>query len=255
MQVAYDFSNKTSSELLIIHQIIGKVPGLSDAQSEQVILENQSKRALNRLKELAANASIKNAKFIVSEKSITSILNEIKSNNNSDLVIMGLKGTSFIKKLVLGSKVSKVIDNTDLISIAIPINQIEINFNKLIVALSIDSPINSSIFIKLLMNIDESHKIETIEFVSVVNDTSIKEEITDYIKSISSQIKTIPTTIKLLTEEESPSKTLINYMKSNENAFLVLQQGERDTSDFLFRKFTTNELVYDGNIPLIIISK
>ena len=47
---------------------------------------------------------------------------------------------------------------------------------------------------------------------------------------------------------------LKDRVKHTADSFLVLQQGSRSLRDYLFRKFMINELVYNTQTPLIVLS-
>jgi hypothetical protein len=52
---------------------------------------------------------------------------------------------------------------------------------------------------------------------------------------------------------DNPSKNIQNIISGKSNELLVVQKGERLLTDYLFRKFLINDLVYDAKTPLIVL--
>ncbi|NHW58665.1 universal stress protein, partial [Escherichia coli] len=54
-------------------------------------------------------------------------------------------------------------------------------------------------------------------------------------------------------ESNVPSEGIKKVINNNETEILVLQKGNRFVTDHIFRKFLVNELVYVGDIPLVVL--
>lgn len=141
-------ANITKAAIVLIHQVPGIVPVLSDDNSRKEIIEIEKHEALKKLKDLASKKipSQKNIQYLVTQKPLVLLLSEIGSYDSDDLVLAGLKGTGILK-IFLGSTISKLIDDLHLVTIAVPLKTTGLIPEKLIVGIHYRFPYANRVWI------------------------------------------------------------------------------------------------------------
>ncbi len=244
----------TKADILLIHQAPGIVPVLSDDNSRKEIIEIEISEALKKLKDLAKEkiSSQKNIKYLVTQKPLVILLPEIGSDDSDDLVLAGLKGTGILKKIFLGSTISKIIDDLNLVTIAVPLKTKDFKPEKLIIGINYRYPLKKSGLDYLLRTLEGS--IQELEFISVVTPDDKENETLKYIKQLSEDYRVkVPKTNYKIFSGKNAFDEIKNFMPWDNKTFLVLQKGTRSLNDQVFRKFVVNDLIYHGAVPLIIL--
>jgi hypothetical protein len=250
------WSDILKADLLLIHQVPGLIPSLADGESRAIIIEEEKKEAMAKLKSLVYEhfPQVENVKYHVSEQSLLSTVKSVGAQEPEyrNVVLAGLKTRGLLQQLLFGSTTSRLIDEVDYPLIAIPANIDPFIPEKLILALSYRYPLNQASYHRLLDALEETIQIS--EIISVVTPNDEVSENEAYLRKLTSEIKKdIPTTYMLFKGEE-PLKEIKKYIFSGQrNSLLVVQKGSRSLSDQFFRKFFINELVHDGSIPLVVI--
>jgi nucleotide-binding universal stress UspA family protein len=253
LQFAEILSNNTRCEIQIIHQIAGAVPALTDATSRSQILaheKEQAKISINLLVQKCLTPGKKVTQLITDRKLLT-VLKEIANSGKGDVVLTGLKGTGFIKKVLIGSEAQKMISELDTIIVAIPMMTALTSPKNLLVAVSPKFPLNHEKFGDVLQNLIQS--VKSISFFSILKEDANEREVQDYMESLKSRynpIFNVSSKILLKPEAFEEIKKEANLV---DDAFLVLQKGSRTLTDQLFREYLTDKLIYDGSLPLIIL--
>ena len=122
---------------------------------------------------------------------------------------------------------------------------------KLIVAVNPKFPLNTPGLTHLLDSFKAS--IQEMEFISVITPEDDEIETLKYLKYLTEHYQdNVKSTFKMFTGE-NVFKEIKIYVEQGEKPFLVLQKGSRNINDQVFRKFLINDLVYHGNIPMIIL--
>lgn len=244
----------TKADILLIHQVAGIVPALSDDNSRKEIIEIELSEALKRLKELAREkiSAQKNIKYLVTQKPLILLLPELGSYDSDDVVLAGLKGTGILKKIFLGSTISKIIDDLNLVTIAVPLKTKDLKPEKLIVGINYRYPINRSGLDHLLRTLEGS--VLELEFISVITPDDKENDTIKYIRQLSEDYRVkVPNTNYKIFSGKNAFEEIKNYMPRDNKTFLVLQKGSRSLKDQVFRKFVVNDLIYHGAVPLIIL--
>lgn len=250
------WSEILKADLILIHQVLGLVPSLADGSSRAMIIDQEKKEGLAKLR-AQVNEHIpqtQNIKYIVSEHPVQTTIQSVTEQNSNyyNIILVGLKTRGFFQQLIFGSTTSKLIDELNLPIIAIPTDSIAFVPEKLIVALSYHYPLNSVAYEEFVSAIGE--RVKKSELISVVTTNDNESESEKYLQNLASKLKTkTPTTYKLFVGED-PFKKIKSYAQSShQNNLLVVQKGSRTLSDQLFRKFLINQLVHDGSMPLVVI--
>ncbi|MGM0391537.1 MAG: universal stress protein [Bacteroidota bacterium] len=244
----------TKSDILLIHQVPIIVPVLSDDNSRKEIIELEKNEALKKLKDLAKEriSPQKNIKYLVTQKPLIVLLPEIGSYDSDDLVLAGLKGTGILKKIFLGSTISKIIDDLNLVTIAVPLRTKDFKPEKLIIGINYRYPLNKSKLDHLLRTLDGC--VQELEFISVITQDDKESDTLKYIKQLSEDYRIkVPNTNYKIFSGKNAFEEIKNFMPGDNKTFLVLQKGTRSLNDQVFRKFVVNDLIYHGTVPLIIL--
>ena len=250
VEFALKLASKTNGKLVFIHQIAGMVPALADQSARTQIHNSEIEEAIEKIKYLTKNSFYDRESFIASPKSITSIIDDLKSNQYTDWVIGGLKTNSLFKKLVFGSKLVRILEYSNLITVAIPIDKQMLIPEKLFIAVTTKYPLNEIQLSTMLSGLKSS--LKEILFFTILEDEEDDIQIKNYFLELQ---KTYG--------EYKPSATILksnNFLieakrivHNSENSFLVIQEGSRTLLDEIFRKYQTNEIIHMGIIPLIVL--
>lgn len=251
LRFVFDFASLIKAEVVLVHQILGMVPAIADNESRNEIIRIEKADALASLKALAQSCNLGVSKFIVSQQPLLHIVNELKSDDYTDWVFTGLKGTGFFKRILLGSTTLSLINDSDCLSVAIPVNKPLIVPRKLFVGVTHKYPINTQQFNKVLSTL-VGH-IDSVEFFTFLHDSDVENAELENLNRLESEFSDYNASVFLIKGEDKFA-LLKQHIAASATPFLVLQQGSRTLEDLLFRKFMINELVYSAQIPLIILT-
>ncbi|MBZ9729036.1 universal stress protein [Salegentibacter sp. JZCK2] len=243
-------SETLNAKVMFIHQVPGIVPGMTDFESRHKIIEAEKNDAREKLYEITPDRFKNDQHFLISEKNIITILNELKTENYDDWVLAGLKGTGFLKRLFIGSTTLSIVDKSDSLTIAVPVKEKITLPTKLAIGVNKKFPLNKTQFETVLSGLKE--QISEIKFFTILEENDDKTEAEIYLEQIKEEYKSFNTTSELLNGDTYTR--LVDSVGKNNDTFLLLQQGSRSLQDSIFRKFMINELVYNGDTPLIVLS-
>lgn len=247
-----EFSKIIDSEVIFVHQVLAAAPVMADIETRKILIGIEKNKALEKLKALTKKYYFNDAELFVSEKTILGILDELKSENYFDWAFVGLKGTGVLKKIFIGSTALKVIEDSELLTVAVPIQKEIFIPKKLIVSVYYKFPINIAQFNILLSNLYE--QIKEIEFITVITEKDDEDESIKYLLQLTLMYSEYHAVMNSFRGKDAFSE-IIDHMEEKKDSFLVVQQGSRSLTDSLFRKFLINDLVYSSSIPLIVLSK
>jgi hypothetical protein len=253
IHLANEFTQKWNCKVLFIHQVPGLVPVLADNESKKEIINIEKEKATIDLKMLVRRTCpMLDGDFLITENDLLDTIHEQDHKNFHHWVMTGLKGTGLLKKIFVGSTTTKLVDETDLPLVTVPLDE-HIGLPKnIICSISYRYPVNEVLLNYMLQTLTDPYV--KLDLVTVVTDKDNEEEAMDYLQKMAN-----------LLSEYKPKKDLLkgtnalNELKqlavNSPGAYLMLQQGSRSLTDMIFRTFMINELVYHGKIPLIIIPK
>ena len=247
-----EFSKCIHASVVFVHCVPGLVPALTENTVRDQIISIEKEEAWQNFRNLTQGYDFIDEDFIASEKSILTILDQFKSEHYFNWVFTGLKGTGFLKKIFMGSTTLKIIDDSDLLTVAIPLKAETVVPSRLVVSLSYRYPVNRIQLSQVLAAL--SGQIKAVEFITVITENDDEEESIAYLDELKQKYSAYHPVTHSYHGVEALSD-ISAYMANKNDAFLVVQQGSRSLTDSLFRKFIINELVYQGAIPLIVISK
>lgn len=248
---AFTMSRLMSAKIILVHKVPGAAPALADEGSRNEIIRVEIEEARAGLQELVKDKISEEEAFVVSPKPVLSILEDLSNDLYFDWVLAGLKGTGALKRLLIGSTTLSIIDESNLLTMAVPVHMEMPVPTKLLVGVTPKYELNKIQLENVLLSLKE--KVIHLEFFSVLKDGEDETKTRNYLLDLQNQYGSYKPEIKLYKGENALS-LLKDRVKITENSFLVLQQGSRSLNDKLFRKFMINELVYDAHTPLIVLS-
>jgi hypothetical protein len=253
IKYAYEWSEKVNAELLLVHQTTVLAPVLTDNESRKNIAEHADKEALRNLMLLAKElipSTIK-VSFNVSENNLQHSLSILLKEPFDHLIFAGIKGTGLLKKLFLGSTTLQVIDNVKNCIVAMPKEIDTFTHEKIYVAVSDKHPLNISELYKFLSFIDHKNTKITFFYLAKPNEESkgIKTHLNELTKMFSHEYEVS----FVIYEGNDPFTDIKKVINNKIDEILVVQKGSRLLTDQLFRRFLINELVYEGQTPLIVL--
>ena len=223
---------------------------MDDQQAREEITRTETEEALAELRKLA-KGRVDDDSFLVTSKPILSTLEEMSDDSYFDWVLAGLKGTGVLKQILIGSTTISIIDDTHLLTMAVPSISPMSMPEKLLVGIQPRFALNKQQLNNVLTSLKS--KINYLEFFTVLKEDEDESEARRLLQSLQKEYEGYHPEIQLFKGDDT-LELLKSRMENNPDSFLVLQQGARMITDRLFRKFTINELVYSGKTPLIVLS-
>lgn len=255
LKFAYQWSLNTGAELLVLHQLQIGTPGFTSVESEKAIFESEKAAATSKMKaflDINLNEK-KKPQTLISSLSLTNQIDELSNDSNlKNIIFIGLKGTGVLKRIFIGSEAIKVIENTRSMVIAIPKDCKVQSIDKLNIAVNEDFNLN---LLELNFFLKQFNKplpeLEFFNFSKSGTTTKKTEGLFASLKDMyEDDFRTRCTAYKFSGNKMTGIKELV---EGQENQLILVQKGSRYFTDYLFRKFLINELVYDGKIPLVVL--
>lgn len=253
IKYACDWAKQANAELLFVHQSIVLAPALADHESKQQIARHTNDEALKKLKNLAKDLipPTLNISFSVSERHLQSILTKLLAEPYNNLIFLGIKGTGILKQLFLGSVTLQVVDNIKNTVVAMPKEISTFSHQKIFVAVTEKHPLNILELNNFLNFINYENTCVTFFYLAKPNETTkgIENKLNDLSNSFANRFNTKTE----IYEGNNPFAEIKKVINNKEEEMLIVQKGSRLFTDQLFRRFLINELVYEGQTPLIVL--
>lgn len=250
LKYAHDFSKQINAELLLVHQTTVIAPAIANNEIKKRIALQANYEALLKLKELVKNVLPPNTKvdYSVSEVPLQWTLSWLLDERFENLIFIGLKGTGLLKRLFIGSVAADLIENTNNIIVAMPKDIKRFTHEKIFVE------ITDKHQMKILKSNDFLNYIlkgaASITFFYLTKPSENTQQIEKQFKGLS----------KIFTDKLKTSFIIYNSftdikkeINNKIEEILIVQKGSRLLTDKLFRKFLINELVFEGQTPLIVL--
>ncbi|MBU2492349.1 MAG: universal stress protein [Bacteroidetes bacterium] len=253
IKYACDWSKQVNAEILLLHKTIVLAPALTDNESRQQIAQHANDEALQKLKSLAKELipNIFNVSYSVSDSHLQLILPKFLAEPFENLIFVGLKGTGLIKKILLGSVAIQIIDSTNNIVVAMPKEINTFSHEKIFVAVTEKHPFNILKLNNFLKFIDNKNTNITFFYLAKPNEKiiGIEKQLRELSKIFADRFKTDFAIYEGHNSFDDIKKVINNKI----DEMLIVQKGSRLLTDQIFRKFLINELIYDGQTPLIVL--
>lgn len=250
LKYAYDFSKQINAELLLVHQTTVLAPAIANNEIKKRITQLTNYEALLKLKELVKTVLPPNTEvdYSVSEVPLQWTLSWLLDKRFENLIFIGLKGTGLLKRLFIGSVAAKLIENTNNIIVAMPKDIAHFSHEKIFVEITNKHYLNilkSNVYLNYMFK-----NAASITFFYLAkpseNTQHIEKQFKDLSKSFTDKLKTSFTIYNSFAEIKKEINNKIEEI-------LIVQKGSRLLTDQLFRKFLINELVFEGQTPLIVL--
>ena len=251
LEFAIDISKKFNAELILLH--VADFPGAVRSTHYSTTFptfseyeEADKKIILEQLKEYAAHYQDKTdaeSKILFDVKfnsSTTDGIFEAINERNADLVVVGTKGKSILKELIVGSTTKSLVAKAVCPVLAIPENAFFRKIQQIVYASDFDPndipaikrtiPISQAYHAKLsVLHLFENEAKEQIEAVI------FQQQLTDEVKYLH---------LKYDTEASNNiARSIVNYLQLNQADLLVMFEKESTGITRLFQKSTVNQFV------------
>ncbi|MDH4058384.1 MAG: universal stress protein, partial [Cyclobacteriaceae bacterium] len=172
-------------------------------------------------------------------------------SNKINLVIMGSRGASKLKKAVLGGTTVSVIDVCDAPVLAIPEKAEFTNFKNVVYASDLKNVQKELDTIIPFARIFDS----TIYMVHVVEaiDKSVEAKRED-VKRVVEKANYDKIKLELIIDDDIPV-AIDNYIKDKKGDLLTTFTHELNLFEKIFARSVTRKLAYQGNIPLLAFKR
>ncbi|WP_163381179.1 hypothetical protein [Cyclobacterium sp. SYSU L10401] len=251
LQMAYQWKEHFGMGLVFINRVPGLVPAIADEKTRTQVIKHEKEDAKkNFLKILDKNDLTQGEGiFLAIDNPLIPFLKTYLQPD--DILLLGLKGTGFLKKYLIGSTATEIINQLNNLVIGVPKN-IDRNIpKKLVLACHPKYPVNENSLKQLLGAI--GNNLEELELLTIINQKSEEEESTSYLQKLSHGLnEQLPKKFNIYLGKDAFSEIKSKY-RNQQEIFIVLQKGSRNLNDQLFRKLFINDLIHDGNTPLIIL--
>jgi nucleotide-binding universal stress UspA family protein len=253
IRLASSWKKTFNLDLIFIHKMDGLAPTLSNRKgSDKFIAFNKNEAQETFLKyfeESGLSLSSDKVRFEAISSQLTHFLEDFLMQE--DILLLGLKGTGFLKKLLIGSTATTLINQLNQTIIAIPQSIENAIPKKLILPCQEKHPFHQKALESVLMTIGE--EIQKIELLTIVNGQAELEKGKKYLEKVKSDLDDRYDCKISIYENTNAFNKIKDQFIQNPDCFILLQKGSRHLKDKLFRSFFINELVHDGNTPLIIL--
>jgi nucleotide-binding universal stress UspA family protein len=253
LKYAYVWSKEADAELLLLHQTVQSAPTFAERDIKLTINKHLQEEALDKLKELVESLFHPSTpvSYSVSEIPITEMINKHLTEEFENIILLGIKKTSLLKKIFIGSTAIKIIDNINNITVGIPSDIDHYSHEKLFVAVSEQHPFNLLAFNKYLEFVSEGKTSITFFHIAKINQhpQSLEKQLQDLANMYSNRFETA----YIIFEGKNSFEDIKQVINNKIDEMLIIQKGSRLLTDQLFRKFVINELVYEGKTPLVIL--
>lgn len=253
LRYAYDWSRKAGGNLIMVHNTTVVAPAMADPGTRTALAQVANEEALARMRKLAEEylPDHSDIRYIASEQPIASIIAGLRNEPSESIVFMGVKGTGRLKQIFMGSFVIEVIDQADTIVVAMPRKVTSFVSDKIYVAVSDTSQLNTSALDTLLACVGD--RIRELSFFSLTDSKFDLHAMEVYLSGLVRDYSDHVTANYQIFYEENVFDSLRSIINDKTNELLVVQRGSRSLTNQPLRKFIINELVYEGVTPLIVL--
>lgn len=249
---AHNWSIGMNAKILLVHVPVILKPVLTDPAAEREIATIEIRESLTKLKDfnMETLGTTKNIDFLVSDESLLLLLPRLLDEGSHNLIFVGLKGTGTLKKIFWGSTTVDIVTYINHTVVAVPKAISNLVPHTLYISINMKVPLNTPHLDHLLYFMDSL--VKRIVFISIIDKEEHSDE-EEYLKTLVEKYNPKVSSSYRIFEGNSPFKEVKTLMSGKTDSVLVIQRGSRSFLDQLFRKFLVNELVYDGNTPLIVL--
>lgn len=248
-----DWASQVDGEVLLLHHVTVPIPAFSDENERIELVKKTNDDAEKKLRKIANGIipPMTRVSYMATEADLQHTLSELLGQSFENLILAGLKKYGFIKKFFLKNTIIHTIENTENILVAIPTTLSDYEHKSIYVGISDKYQLNLFEFNRLLNFIDKENT--RIVFFNLSKPEEDTTEVEKLLKEHAEMFAKHYKTFYEIYISNSPSKNVQKVLSGKSNELLVVQKGERLLSDYLFRKFLINDLIYGAETPLIVL--
>ncbi|SHN12551.1 hypothetical protein SAMN04488057_10794 [Cyclobacterium lianum] len=251
IQMAYQWKVHYGMKLVFVNRVPGMIPTVADKTTRKQLISFEKEEAKKNFLDLLDKTNLNHSDdiFLAIDKPLVPFLKTYLEPN--DVLFLGLKGTGPLKKFLIGSTATNIINQLNHLFVGIPKTINRSIPEKLVVACHPKYPVNEIALKRLLASIGDH--LEEVEWLTIISDQSEEEESQSYLQKLSGNFTGSWTHRLNIYMGKDAVKEIKSTYGHQKEIFIVLQKGSRNLNDQLFRKLFINDLIHDGNTPLIIL--
>lgn len=253
LRFAYEWSRRSGAEMLLVHSSSVLLPLMTPREARNTLIKYANEDALKKLKIISKEILPPgtSVKYIVSERNLLTILPKLLDQPFNNLLFLGVKKTGMLKKIFVETQAVNVVNTLDSIFMVVPADAPCCAPEMIHVAVHPKYPLNNDMFNKFLRF--NPGELRRIVFFSVVTSNDDPDTTEQYLKELTELYDDDRDVSYELCIGDNAMNDLKNVIQKKKSEFIVVQRGSRRFLGQIFRKYMINELVYEGNTPLIII--
>jgi nucleotide-binding universal stress UspA family protein len=246
---AAELATHTNSSILLLHMLPNVGPTLGRVPTEhwKVEMEEQAAASLQELKQPLEQRGIAVAVSIIHDTTVAEALDDLPSGDVTQLVVMGTKGASGLKKILLGSNTVDVINQCCIPVIVVPENAMAGPIDTLLCATDLEHTLQE---MKLLLPYAEEFKA-SIHLIHVQQSNRLAPEAIS-IQALQQEAGTIPVSFEMIAGSDL-AETLERFKAEKPAALLVMFTHTIGFFDQIFQRSLVREIAWHGTIPLLVI--
>lgn len=256
---AAEIAKKSDATIYLLHVIEPTINmATMQTDSSRKVVLNERKAELNlALKSIAdVYPQIEVVPFLVGGAVVSSIL-EYAENEKMDMIVMGTKGASGIKKIFMGSVAAGVIGKTKIPVLTVPVsyemeepdaiafttNQFEKNKNILKKIIAISELFSAVIHVVVFRNIDGDE---------IANLIYNEEQLNDYLQFLKETFPDVIFKGELL-EGKDFENEIHRYTIKNEVDIIVMVTYPKSFFEKVLQKSITKKMAFHSTIPILAV--
>jgi hypothetical protein len=253
LQYALEWSQEVDAHLHLVHQTTVFAPALSGIEYRESLTRLTNEEAFRKLKNLADTIlpPIAKVSYSVSDTPLRFTLQNLLSEPYENLIFAGLKGTGLLRKIFMGSEVIQLIDKVNNTLVAIPKDISRFNHEKIFVAVNEKYPLNIDELTNFLKFVDKGTSNITFFHLAKPDEKAI--EIEKQLQDLSELFADRFNTDFAIYRGNNAFADIQKVINNKVDEILIIQKGSRLLTDQFFRRFLINELVWEGETPLIVL--
>ncbi|HEY8512440.1 MAG TPA: universal stress protein [Cyclobacteriaceae bacterium] len=253
LRYAHDWSTKTGASILLAHKTEVMVPAMADTATRVALAQVTNEEAMKRLEAFAGDILPREAKvdFLASDEPIDKVFDKVRSESTDFLVLMGLKGTGMLKQIFLGSFVIDVIDQANAIVVAMPRHVTQFLSEKIYVAVHSKHQLNTKA-LDTLLDFTQG-QVRAVTFFSMADTKIDLPDMEEYLAQLVKEYSGRLSADYALYYGDNVYDSIRKIINNQTTELLVIQRGSESLTHQPFRKFIINELVYEGQTPLVVL--
>ena len=253
LRYAFDWNRHAKASMLLVHKTTVVAPLLSDPDSRRNLAKVAGDDALDQLRSLAGEIAPISHKldYLVSNDSLLETLKKLLAEPKDNIILLGLKGSGILKQIFIGSVALEVIENIENTIAAIPAEMTVFSPKKLYVAVSDIMPFNV-LSLKSFLEFT-GNEVQQINFFTISKRRHLSSKIEKHLRQLTDFFGDQYYTNFTIYEGDNFFDTIKLVINNTIEELLVVQRGSRLITDQMFRKFMINDLVHEGQTPLIVL--